>query len=117
MHALFAPLAARVFAELDVGASVWLFADRWHDIHHRETLVDFELEHGVETGRFAYNQRSLARAKKQQTTLVAHFGVFTDFFVPVCNRNEPPFGRVFKRLTSETPRAFRRRLARGYGKP
>jgi len=82
MHALFAPLAARVFADLDIGAAVWR-PDRWRDIHMRQNLLDFEAEHGIETERFAYNQRCLARAKKQRATVVAHFAGFTDFFVPV----------------------------------
>jgi two-component system, response regulator YesN len=82
MHALFAPLAARVFADLDIGAAVWR-PDRWRDIHMRQNLLDFETEHGIETERFAYNQRCLARAKKQRATVVAHFAGFTDFFVPV----------------------------------
>jgi AraC-like DNA-binding protein len=83
MHALFTPLASRVFADLDIGAAVWQ-PDRWRDIHMRQSLMDFEAEHGIETERFAYNQRCLARARKQRTTVVAHFGGFTDFFVPVC---------------------------------
>ena len=83
MHALFAPLAARIFADLDIGASVWLGGDKWNHIHRRETLIDFELEHGIETERFAYNKRCLARAKNKSETVVAHLAGFTDFFVPV----------------------------------
>jgi AraC-like DNA-binding protein len=87
MHALFTPLASRVFADLDIGAAVWQ-PDRWRDIHSRQSLLDFEAEHGVETERFAYNQRCLARARKRRTTVVAHFSGFTDFFVPVCMNGE-----------------------------
>jgi AraC-like DNA-binding protein len=84
-HALVSPLVAGVLDELDVGVSLWELGS-WYGIHALPDLrdpVSFELEHGAETERFAYNVRCLDEARRTKTTVVAEHAGYTDLFVPI----------------------------------
>jgi len=95
-HAFFVPGVVQLFEELDIGVSL-LHADDWVAIHQpREpSLVSFELEHGAETERFAYNWRCIALARRRAATVVGEHGGFTDLFVPI-----PSSGRIDSILVS-----------------
>ncbi|HEV8247382.1 MAG TPA: hypothetical protein VGP93_16500, partial [Polyangiaceae bacterium] len=58
-HSLLAPVVAYVFKVLGVSATLWEHAYQWLPLHTTEqNLLLFELEHGKEVERNAYNQRN-----------------------------------------------------------
>ena len=55
-HALLSPVVAFTFRLLRVSASVW-DGSLWFGLHNEPNVTWFELEHGVEAKRYAYNDR------------------------------------------------------------
>ncbi|HEV8245860.1 MAG TPA: hypothetical protein VGP93_08825, partial [Polyangiaceae bacterium] len=85
-HSRAVPTVMHVFQELDIGVTLWN-KNWWEELNERpdfSSLIGFELEHGAELDRTAYNLRSLERAVKTRRTVVSERGGFCDLFVPVC---------------------------------
>jgi AraC-like DNA-binding protein len=80
-----------VFRALDVAATLfvsrhWRRHRGWLEIHVRPPGLDittFEVEHGVETERVAYNERCLREARRSRSTVTAEHAGLVDLFVPV----------------------------------
>ena len=82
-HALIAPRIAQVFQELDLAVSLWEPGrpHNWHVIYNRvqeSDLVSHELQHAAEAERVEYNNRSLRRALRTRTAVLAHHSGFAD---------------------------------------
>src|SRR6476620_4087135 len=85
-HSRAIPTVMHVFEELDVGITLYN-GSFWEELRERpdlSSLIGFELEHGAEIERNAYNLRSLARATRAKRPFLGEHGGFCDFFVPVC---------------------------------
>jgi AraC-like DNA-binding protein len=80
-HAVLAPIAARVFELLGVGAS--FFHRSWLDLRESIGVAAFELEHGQDLERFAYNTRCIEEALRTRATVRGRHAGFADLFVPV----------------------------------
>jgi AraC-like DNA-binding protein len=81
----FVPAVVNAFEWLDVPISLKT-ADGWQVIlarSHRRNLWDFELEHGVEADRNAYNERCIAEARRRRAPFVGQHAGFSDLFVPL----------------------------------
>jgi AraC-like DNA-binding protein len=81
-HALLAPLVAYTFRVLRISATV-TDGRAWWAIHSEPSVLPFELEHGVETERFVYNQRNIDAAREQRKTIRGEHAGFHDLFVPI----------------------------------
>jgi len=81
-HALLAPVVAYAFRVLRISATV-TDGRAWWPIHSEPSVLPFELEHGVETERFAYNQRNVTAAQEQKKTIRGAHAGFRDLFVPI----------------------------------
>jgi AraC-like DNA-binding protein len=84
-HAFLASAVANVFQVLDVAITLWDTV-RWHEIYERayaRDILGFEVQHGTEAQRIAYNIRCLQRAQREKCSVVARHVSFTDLFVPV----------------------------------
>jgi AraC-like DNA-binding protein len=83
LHALLTPAVAHAFDTLRVGAA-FKEKEQWYAIHvPPHPVQEFEVAHGKEAERDAYNDRCLERAfEKNETVLGRHAG-FCDFFVPI----------------------------------
>jgi AraC-like DNA-binding protein len=81
-HSLLAPLVAYTFRVLRVSATV-TDGRAWWAIHSEPSVLPFELEHGVETERFAYNERNIHAAREQRRTVRGAHAGFRDVFVPI----------------------------------
>jgi AraC-like DNA-binding protein len=82
-HALFAPLVGNVFEALRVSAAVWEHGVEWFTIHLEPNLSAFELEHGIDTERGAYNDRLCRAATRRRTAIRGEHAGYSDFFVPI----------------------------------
>jgi AraC-like DNA-binding protein len=81
-HALLVPVVSSVFQVLGVSAS--LYDGRlWWAIHTEPNVTEFEVEHGVETRRWAYNGRLMGNAVRHARTQRGEHAGFCDLFVPV----------------------------------
>jgi AraC-like DNA-binding protein len=117
-HAVLAPLTTYLFKAMRVSAAVWEHEQDWFPIHNEPNVSEFELEHGVERKREAYNTRSFAKAFEQRKALRGEHAGFSDLFVPILLRGEViavlvtgPFARarptsaaIFERWRSLTGR-------------
>jgi AraC-like DNA-binding protein len=83
LHALLTPAVAHAFDTMRVGASL-REKHQWYAIHALpHPVTEFELAHGREADRDAYNARCIQRAiRKNETVLGRHRG-FSDLFVPI----------------------------------
>jgi hypothetical protein len=81
-HALLAPGLTNAFEMLCVSAAVF-DADRWYPIHSEPSVATFEVEHGVELTRDAYNRAHIAQARRDQKPVLGEHAGFSDFFVPI----------------------------------
>jgi AraC-like DNA-binding protein len=81
-HSLLAPVVAYAFRVLRISATV-TDGRAWWAIHSEPSVLPFELEHGVETERFAYNQRNIEAAQEQRKTIRGAHAGFRDLFVPI----------------------------------
>jgi AraC-like DNA-binding protein len=84
---MLAPVAARTFEVLGIGASLW-YLGSWLDLHERSSTLDFEVEHAMEVERWAYNDRCLLEARKSRKTVLGEHGGLRDLFVPVLDGKE-----------------------------
>jgi AraC-like DNA-binding protein len=84
-----APLVTRVFRVLRISAAVHEHDDNWVLIHGEpNSLQEFEIEHGVDQGRYAYNERCLSLARKRGKIVRGeHHGHF-DLFAPIVARGK-----------------------------
>jgi AraC-like DNA-binding protein len=71
------------FGELKLGAALWLGRDTWRPINHLSGVVAFEVEHGVEARRWAYNHRIFEQVRRTRGSVRAEHAGFHDLFVPV----------------------------------
>jgi AraC-like DNA-binding protein len=82
-HALLAPLLVPVFGDLGVSASVWEHGPEWWSLHGVRSIEQFEIEHGKEGERSAYNMRWRELALSERRIVRASFRGYTDLFVPL----------------------------------
>jgi AraC-like DNA-binding protein len=71
-----------VFEQLRIPASIWIDGE-WIAINNERSIVTTEDEHGVFSGRVAYNRRCLTEARRTRATVIGHYAGCTDLFVPV----------------------------------
>jgi AraC-like DNA-binding protein len=87
-HSLLAPLVARVFRVLRISAAVHEHDDNWVLLHAEPNLQEFEIEHGVDQGRYAYNERSLSLAHQRKRTIRGEYHGYFDLFAPIVARRK-----------------------------
>jgi AraC-like DNA-binding protein len=81
-RALFTPVIVGILAELAV--SVALRADEeWYGILQAPSVLPFELELGVESRRWVYNDACFAKAERTGKTVLGQHAGFHDLFVPI----------------------------------
>lgn len=84
-RAMFSTVVVGMLADLNV--SMALRADQeWYGIHHVPSVLPFELELGVESRRWPYNDACFARAERERKTVVGQHAGFFDLFAPICDR-------------------------------
>jgi AraC-like DNA-binding protein len=97
-HAFFAFGLVDAFRWLGISASVvspvrgWriMTAFEWRAIHTEPSVVDFEMLHGAELARQAYNACSVARARESQRPVRTEHAGLSDYFVPIVEDDEVP---------------------------
>jgi AraC-like DNA-binding protein len=85
-HSRAIPTVMHVFEELDVAITLYN-GSFWEELRERSdlpSLIGFELEHGAEIERTAYNLKALRRAERTKRTVIGQHAGFFDWFVPVC---------------------------------
>ncbi|HEV8246277.1 MAG TPA: AraC family transcriptional regulator [Polyangiaceae bacterium] len=82
-HTLLFPLVANLFATVRVSAFLYHDSDRWWRVHAEPSLVVYDVEHGKDWERQAYNARCVAQARHRRQTIRGEFGGYSDFFAPV----------------------------------
>jgi AraC-like DNA-binding protein len=82
-HAVLGPVVANVFQVLRVSASLWEHGQEWFSIHVEPSVTTFELQHGMESERYSYNERNFARARKLGKPVHAEYGGYLDIYVPI----------------------------------
>ena len=81
-HALMVPILTWTFERLGLSAS--LFDGRiWWPIHSAASLMPFELEYGVETERWSYNEKNIALVQRTKRSVLGEHAGQKDLFVPV----------------------------------
>jgi AraC-like DNA-binding protein len=84
LHALFTTAVAHAFDTSRVGAALREREQQWYAIHiPPDPIQEFELTHGKETERDAYNERCLERAFRSNETVLGRHAGFSDLFVPI----------------------------------
>jgi AraC-like DNA-binding protein len=82
-HSVLAPVVADVFGELGLSAALQ-HGSLWYPIHVADpNVASFELPHGREKRRDAYNTRMFRRAHQHKAVVVGEHAGFYDLFVPV----------------------------------
>jgi AraC-like DNA-binding protein len=87
-HAVLAPLTTYLFKALRVSAAVWEHERDWFPIHNEPNVFEFELEHGVEKKREAYNTRSFAQVFEHKRAVRGEHAGFADLFAPIFLRGK-----------------------------
>jgi AraC-like DNA-binding protein len=87
-HAILAPIVASVFQSLRVSAALWEHGIEWKGLHSEPNVVAFELAHGKDAERYAYNQRSFERVLRHKRTVRGERGGFSDLYVPVLSQGQ-----------------------------
>ncbi|HEV8248160.1 MAG TPA: hypothetical protein VGP93_20435, partial [Polyangiaceae bacterium] len=82
-HGLLSHSIAYIFEELGVPVSLWLTRSWWQPIHVPRNLTNLEVEVGVASRRWPYNDRMLARARREHRAVSGELSGFRDLFVPV----------------------------------
>jgi AraC-like DNA-binding protein len=80
-----APEVVSMFEWVDIAVSISR-PEGWFVIRGQPdalNLLDFELEHGVESERYAYNHRSVALVRRRKTSVIGEHRGFRDLFSPV----------------------------------
>jgi AraC-like DNA-binding protein len=85
-HAVLAEFVSGIFMDLEISTSL-LDGSEWYPIHVvsdvLHDVVTYELAHGVERRRTAYNRRAVERLRRENKALLTEHAGFHDFFVPV----------------------------------
>src|SRR5450432_646354 len=81
-HALLTPLAVAAFAEVRLTVALY-DARGWHAMNIAPSLIPFERQHGVERGRYEYNDRCMTEVVRTRRTLLGTYAGLKDLFVPV----------------------------------
>jgi AraC-like DNA-binding protein len=84
-HGLLSPIAQFTFWLLRVSASVW-DGRNWFAIHKEPDVLGFELEHGVEAQRWAYNDQKFAQVLAHRRPVGGEHAGLSDVFVPILRR-------------------------------
>jgi len=87
-HPLLASIVSRVFKILRISAAVHEHAYNWVLIHSEPNLQQFEIEHGVDQGRYAYNDHQLALARKGKKIVRGEHHGYCDLFAPIVARGK-----------------------------
>ncbi|HEV8245064.1 MAG TPA: hypothetical protein VGP93_04825, partial [Polyangiaceae bacterium] len=82
-----AQLITGVFGALRVSASVQNQGS-WWAIHRELSVGPFEIEHGLEAERYAYNTRNLSQARRQRRIIRGEHAGYSDLFVPIVAAHE-----------------------------
>jgi AraC-like DNA-binding protein len=82
-HSLLAPIAGYGFRALGVSASIWEHENDWFPIHVERNVTAFELEHGLDLERGAYNRRMFDRILVDPRSIWGEHAGFWDLFVPI----------------------------------
>jgi AraC-like DNA-binding protein len=82
-HTILGPVVANVFQVLRVSASLCEHGKEWFSIHVEPSVTGFELQHGMESERYAYNGLRIAQALRQGKLVRGEYGGYVDFFVPI----------------------------------
>jgi AraC-like DNA-binding protein len=84
-----APVAAGIFPELNVSASLYEpNAQEWYPIHLVPNVARFEYQLGVADARYRHNAHAFARVLETREAYVGTHAGFSDLFVPVGDANE-----------------------------
>jgi AraC-like DNA-binding protein len=83
MRSVLAPIPAYGYRALRVSASIWEHDADWFPIHVERDVVSFELEHGRNEERYAYNTRMLAEVAERASSVVGEHAGFSDLFTPL----------------------------------
>jgi AraC-like DNA-binding protein len=89
-HAYLTPGVANIFQVLGVSAAIrqgvhpeiW-DGTGWFALHRVPSVLDFELQHGVELERVKYNLRSMDQARRERRTVRGRYAGMSDLFVPI----------------------------------
>ena len=86
---MLAPVAAGIFPELNVSASLYEpSAAEWYPIHLVPNVARFEYQLGVAEARYRHNARAFARVLETREAYVGTHAGLSDLFVPVGDANE-----------------------------
>jgi hypothetical protein len=66
-----------------VSAAVWESGQHWFPIHVEPNVARFEIEHGLEQRRYAYDARCFAGVLEHKRALVAEHAGYHDLFMPI----------------------------------
>ncbi|HEV8246278.1 MAG TPA: hypothetical protein VGP93_10945, partial [Polyangiaceae bacterium] len=80
-------MACSLLRRLEVGASI-TNGTFWWAICEHESLLPFETAHGVETQRWAYNEREMRAASEQKRARLGTHDGFHDYFAPIVRGGE-----------------------------
>jgi AraC-like DNA-binding protein len=95
--------AASTFQEIGVAVSVWS-KEAWRAIHVLPYgLVEFEVSRRRELGRWAYNDRSIKKARAARRPVLGRYNGCCDLFVPVVAGDEVPHVLVAGPFLLERP--------------
>jgi AraC-like DNA-binding protein len=86
-HAWLVPVVTQVFQTLAVGASL-CEGQLWWSIHPELSLSEFEMGHGADLGRSAYNGRNLDLARRGKRIVLGELGGLSDAYVPIVVRGQ-----------------------------
>jgi AraC-like DNA-binding protein len=81
-HALLVPVVSAVFQALGVSAALF-DGTFWWSLHDEPNLIPIEVEHGVESQRWAYNGRMFAKVRAREKAVRGEHAGTSDLFVPV----------------------------------
>ncbi|HEV8244764.1 MAG TPA: hypothetical protein VGP93_03315, partial [Polyangiaceae bacterium] len=87
-HAILAQVLARVFTEIDVSASL-IDGLTWYPINALPNVATFEMAHGMENKRWAYNDRCLDRVRREGGVVLGQHAGFHDLFAVVGAKDSP----------------------------
>jgi AraC-like DNA-binding protein len=87
-HALLATLIVDVFRVLGVSATLQDNRGGWTRLHVEPNLIPFEVEHGADPQREAYNATCLAEVRRRKKAVRGQHSGYSDLFVPIIARGQ-----------------------------